>query len=207
MASNEHSSLADSQLHNPKGFSTASNNSHLTKNNSGVLTWADSKKIQLISTGGYANSSAAAGTYFAKQFSADYHNYNIEVVEDDSDDGTVSLGMKWGAMYSEFVCPSAGSISSWKIMHSGSSGITWDLQLWKVSVTDNSNTDTNLTQLGSTVTCVNTGNTTVQIEDMSVTGTLTFAENDVLVVTVRKQTAGSSKSIWWNGTLELVFDY
>ena len=207
MASNEHSSLADSQLHNPKGFSTASNNSHLTKNNSGELTWASSQRSSFFSTGGYSNSNAAAGTYFAKQFSADYHNYNIEVVEDDSDDGTVSLGMKWGAMYSEFVCPTSGTISSWKIMHSGTTGITWDLQLWKVSVTDNSNTDTNLTQLGSTVTCVNTGNTTVQIEDMSVSGTLTVAENDVIVVTVRKQTDGSNKSIWWNGTLEIVWDY
>ena len=92
-------------------------------------------------------------------------------------------------------------------MHSCTTGITWDLQLWKVSVTDNSNTDTNLTQLGSTVTCVNTGNTTVQIEDMSVSGTLTVAENDVIVVTVRKQTDGSNKSIWWNGTLEIVWDY
>ena len=105
MASNEHSSLAEAQLHNPKGFSTANNNTHLTKNNSGELAWVSSQRSSFFSTGGYSNSNAAAGTYFAKQFSADYHNYNIEVVEDDSDDGTVSLGMKWGAMYSEFVCP------------------------------------------------------------------------------------------------------
>ena len=42
---------------------------------------------------------------------------------------------------------------------------------------------------------------------MSVSGTLTVAENDVIVVTVRKQTDGSNKSIWWNGTLEIVWDY
>lgn len=207
MASNEHSSLADSQLHNPKGFSTASNNTHLTKNNSGELTWATNKTTQYISTGGYSNSDAAAGTYLAKQFSADYHNFNITVVEDDADDGTVSLDMKWASMYSEFVCPTSGTIASWKIMHSGTSGITWDLQLWKVSVTDNSSSDTNLTQLGSTISCVNTGNTTAQIEDMSVTGTLTVAENDVIVITARKQTDGSNKTIWWNGTLEIVWDY
>ena len=37
--------------------------------------------------------------------------------------------------------------------------------------------------------------------------TLTVAANDVIVITARKQTSGSSKSIWWNGTLEIVWDY
>ena len=41
MASNEHSSLDNSQLHVPKDFSTASANTVLTKNGSNALTWAD----------------------------------------------------------------------------------------------------------------------------------------------------------------------
>ena len=53
MASNEHSTLAEAQLHNPKGFSTASNNSYLTKNSSGSLTWQNNRTTSLISVGGY----------------------------------------------------------------------------------------------------------------------------------------------------------
>ncbi len=40
MASNLHKDLSDSQLHYPKGFSTASNSTQLTKNASGNLEWA-----------------------------------------------------------------------------------------------------------------------------------------------------------------------
>lgn len=41
MASNEHSSLDNSQLHVPKDFSTAASNTVLTKDGSDALTWAD----------------------------------------------------------------------------------------------------------------------------------------------------------------------
>ena len=37
MASNEHSSLANDQLHVPKDFSSAANNTVLTKNSAGSL--------------------------------------------------------------------------------------------------------------------------------------------------------------------------
>ena len=43
MASNEHSSLDNSQLHVPKDFSSAANNTVLTKNNSGSLEWQDDR--------------------------------------------------------------------------------------------------------------------------------------------------------------------
>tara|TARA_B100001250_G_C19745990_1_gene765337 strand:- start:220 stop:978 length:759 start_codon:yes stop_codon:yes gene_type:complete len=40
MASNIHKDLDDSQIHNPKGFQGANNNTKLTKDVSGNLTWA-----------------------------------------------------------------------------------------------------------------------------------------------------------------------
>ena len=39
MASNEHKNLSDSNLHVPKGFASASNNTVLTKNGSGSVEW------------------------------------------------------------------------------------------------------------------------------------------------------------------------
>ena len=73
MANNLHSSLDDSQLHVPKGFTDAANNTYLTKNSGGSLVWAGNKTRHYISTGGYHNGSGSAGTYYAKNFSADYN--------------------------------------------------------------------------------------------------------------------------------------
>tara|TARA_Y100001937_G_C7124312_1_gene334156 strand:+ start:1074 stop:1706 length:633 start_codon:yes stop_codon:yes gene_type:complete len=208
MASNEHSSLEESQLHNPKGFSTASNNTVLSKNSSGALTWSSRTSIKCITIGGYHSSSGSVGDYYAKQFSADFHNFNQNVDPQDATNGTINSGRKWAHMYSEFVCPTSGSIVSWKIMHGGTASADWDLELYKLSITDATGTNADLTQLGSTCHCTNnaSGSAFVEIVDMSVSGTLTFAANDVIICLVRKQTAGS-KNIFWNSTLEIILDY
>ena len=207
MASNEHSTLDDSQLHVPKGFSTAANNTVLTKNSSGSLQWSNNRSSTLISTGGYHSTSGAVGNQYAKQFSADYHNFNTQVDALDATNGSQNEGMKWAHMYSEFVCHSSGTVAGWRVMHGGSASADWDLKLFKLSVTTNTGANVDLTQLGTTLDLTNhaSGSKFVTIVDMTLSGTLTFAENDVLVQVITKQTAGS-KNIWWNGTLELTFD-
>jgi len=207
MASNEHSTLDDSQLHVPKGFSGAANNTVLTKNSSGSLQWSNNRSSTLITTGGYHSSSGAVGNQYAKQFSADYHNFNTQVDVLDATNGTQNEGMKWAHMYSEFVCHSSGTVAGWKVMYGGTASAEWDLQLYKLSVTSGTGADVDLTQLGTTLDLTNhaSGSKFVNIVDMTMSGTLTFAANDVLVVVLVKQTA-STKTIWWNGTLELTFD-
>tara|TARA_R100001015_G_C4632372_1_gene195845 strand:+ start:1054 stop:1680 length:627 start_codon:yes stop_codon:yes gene_type:complete len=207
MASNEHSTLAESQLHNPKGFSTASNNSYLTKNSAGSLSWADNRTYTYLSIGGYHSSSGSVGTYYAKQFSADYHNWNQTVDPQDATNASVNSGRKWASMYSELVCPVGGSITNWKIMHSGTASADWDLELYKLSITDGVGTNADLTQLGQTCDCTNnaSGSKYVEIVDMSVSGTLTVEANDIIICLVRKQTAGT-KNIYWNSTLTIVWD-
>ena len=142
MASNEHSTLAESQLHNPKGFSTASNNSYLTLtfSNYTKTTWtwngnSYDRTYTYLSIGGYHSSSGSVGTYYAKQFSADYHNWNQTVDPQDATNASVNSGRKWASMYSELVCPVGGSITNWKIMHSGTASADWDLELYKLSIT------------------------------------------------------------------------
>jgi|TARA_R100000479_G_scaffold174785_1_gene123941 hypothetical protein len=207
MASNEHSTLDDSQLHVPKGFSTAANNTVLTKNSSGSLQWSNNRSSTLISTGGYHSTSGAVGNQYAKQFSADYHNFNTQVDALDATNGSQNEGMKWAHMYSEFVCHASGTVAGWRVMHGGSASADWDLKLFKLSVTTNTGANVDLTQLGTTLDLTNhaSGSKFVTIVDMTLSGTLTFAENDVLIQVITKQTAGS-KNIWWNGTLELTFD-
>ncbi len=209
MASNEHSTLDDSQLHVPKGFSGAANNTVLTKNSSGSLQWSNNRSSTLITTGGYHSSTGAADNQYAKQFSADYHNYNIQVDVLDATNGTQNDGMKWGHMFSEFVCHASGTVAGWKVMYGGSASAEWDLKLYKLSVTSGTGANVDLTQLGTTMSLTNNsgGNKFVTIADMTMSGTLTFAANDVLVVIlVKKTNSASSKTIWWNGTLELTFD-
>ena len=208
MASNAHSTLAEAQLHNPKGFSTASNNSYLTKNSSGSLTWQNNRTTSLISVGGYHSSSGSVGDYYAKQFSADYHNFNTSVDPADATNGSVNSGRKWASMYSEFVCPTSGTIGGWKIRFRGTASADWDLELYKLSITDGVGTNADLTKLGQTCDCTNhaSGSKYVKIVDMTVSGTLTVAANDIIVCLIRKQTAGS-KNIYWNSTLTMVWDY
>ncbi len=208
MASNLHSTLEEAQLHNPKGFSTASNNTHPIKNSSGNLEWQTNNTRHLITTGGYHSSSGAVDNQYAKQFSADYHNFNIAVDVLDATNGTENEGMKWGHMFSEYVCHTSGSISSWKVMYGGSASAEWELKLYKLSVTSGTGANVDLTQLGTTLSLTNNsgGNKYVTIADMAEGGTLTFAANDVLVIVLVKKTA-SSKTIWWNGTLEIALDY
>jgi hypothetical protein len=206
MASNEHSSLANDQLHVPKDFSTAANNTALVKNSSGALQWRSREK-QIITTGGYHTSSGAVDNQYAKQFSADYHNYNQQVDVLDATNGTENEGMKWAHMFSEYVCPASGTVAGWKVMYGGTASAQWEMKLYKLSVTSGTGANVDLTQLGTTMSLTNDsgGNKFVTIGEMGVSGTLTFEENDVLVVILVKKTA-SSKTIWWNGTLELLFD-
>jgi hypothetical protein len=208
MASNLHSTLEEAQLHNPKGFSTASNNTHIIKNSSGNLEWQTNNTRHLISTGGYHSSSGSVGAYYAKQFPADYHNFNVVVDPADATNGTENEGRKWAHVYSEFVCHTSGSISSWKVMYGGTASADWDLELYKLSITNDESSNADLTLLGTKLDLTNgaAGTKDSMIADMSYEGTVTFAANDVLIVLIRKQTAGS-KTIWWNGTLEVAFDY
>ena len=208
MASNLHSSLDDSQLHNPKGFADAANNTYLTKNSGGSLVWAGNKTRHYISTGGYHSGSGSVGTCYAKQFSADYHNINVEVDPEDATNNSVNVGMKWAHMHSEFICCNSGTITKWVCMHGGSASADWDLELYKLSVTSGTGANVNPVKLGETLNLTNhsSGNKFVTKVEMGLTGTLTFADGDVLIQVLKKQTAGT-KTIWWNGTLELTFDY
>ena len=207
MPSNLHSTLEEAQLHSPKGFSTASNNTHPIKDSSGNLAWATNKTTSLISTGGYHTSSGSVGNYYAKAFSADYHNFNTQVDPLDATNNSQNEGRKWGHMFSEFICPRAGTIVSWKVFYGGTASADWDIELYKLAITDDEDANADLTLLGTKMDLTNSadGNKAVNIADMTVSGTLTVAANDVIIVLLRKQTA-SSKTIWWNGTLEVVWD-
>ena len=93
-------------------------------------------------------------------------------------------------------------------MHGGSASADLDLELYKLFVTSGTGANVNPVKLGETLNLTNhsSGNLFTTKVEMGLTGTLTFSDGDVLIQVLRKQTAGT-KSIWWNGTLELTFDY
>jgi hypothetical protein len=56
MATNEHKNLSNSNIHNPKDFSTATNSTVLTKDSSGALVWASQGTLNtnIITLRGFA---------------------------------------------------------------------------------------------------------------------------------------------------------
>jgi len=48
---NIHKNIPDSQLHNPKGFDSANNNTKITKDSTGGLAWAFDLTTKVITTG------------------------------------------------------------------------------------------------------------------------------------------------------------
>jgi hypothetical protein len=57
MASNEHAFLSETNLHNPKGLSTAVNNTVCSKDNSGALAWTamSTLKMDTLTFAGYSS--------------------------------------------------------------------------------------------------------------------------------------------------------
>ena len=47
MAANEHKNLSNSNLHDPKDFSVASNDTILSKDDTGLLSWVDKNIIKV----------------------------------------------------------------------------------------------------------------------------------------------------------------
>ena len=213
-----------------EAFESANNNSIPVKGNTGgdeyfrpqndkiVATRSDGQFEALdkfsvgshhISVSGYCNKAAAG--HYAKQFSGDYHNYNIAVAPNDATDTSDTEKGKWYHMYSEIQMPRAGTITKCRFYYGGTSSINWKLLLYKApNFADGGsvNTDIDLTLLGNELALNDlVGTTTAKAKTYDLTtGTTTFAEGDVIVLVVKKDdTDSGNKSLWFNGVLEYNF--
>ena len=94
--SNLHKNLVDAQIHVPKGFSTAANDTKLTKNSTGILEWAAGSGggVSSIVAGTGITISPVTGlgdvTINSSATSNNYVSRNIQCY------GSITAGVEWG---------------------------------------------------------------------------------------------------------------
>ncbi len=200
MASNEHNSLPNDQLHNPKDFSTASNNTVLTKNGSGNISWQDDRlrTMQHIRVAGFL-SGVTSTSEFAPVYAGGTTHQFTTVTTDPTADAQDAVAQ------AQLYCTRAGFVNAFNGVLAATSGKTINLKVYKGTPADASSAAINLTQLGSTATEVGGGNTNVDVFAAGSLGSsATFAAGDVIIVTI---SAGNTDSTTcrFNGTLEIVY--
>ena len=199
MASNEHSSLDNDQLHVPKDFSSASANTVLTKNVSNALTWADDnlRRMQHIRVAGFFQKNSTSE--FAPTFAGgSTHIYDTAVTDSTAD-------AQDAVAQAQLYATRAGYVNAFQGVIACTSGKTINLKVYKGTPADASAAPINLTQLGATATETGGGNTNVDIFAAGSMGSsASFAAGDIIIVTI---SAGNTDATVarFNGTLEIVY--
>ena len=157
MASNEHSSLDNSQLHVPKDFSSAANNTVLTKNNSGSLEWQDDRlrTTHFVRVAGFLSKSTT-DEYAPTYAGSTTHTFDT-VVTNPTADGQDAVAQ------SVLYCLRNGYISAFSGVMAINSPRSVEIRLYKGTPTDESSSGFALTQLGDTITETGEGNTTPNV--------------------------------------------
>ena len=199
MASNEHSSLENAQLHVPKDFSTASANTVLTKNGSNALTWADDnlRRTHFVRVNGFFSQSNTSE--YAPTFSGNSTHIWDTVVTDATADAQDAVAQ------AQLYCLRDGYINAFGGVVAATSGKTVNFKIYKGTPVDESSAGIDLTQLGSTASEVGGGNTTTDVFSASGLGsTQTFSAGDIIIVTISAG-AAESTTARFNSTIEVVY--
>ena len=199
MASNEHSSLENAQLHVPKDFSTASANTVLTKNGSNALTWADDnlRRTHFVRVNGFFSQSNTSE--YAPTFSGNSTHIWDTVVTDSTADAQDAVAQ------AQLYCLRDGYINAFGGVVAATSGKTVNFKIYKGTPVDESSAGIDLTQLGSTASEVGGGNTTTDVFSASGLGsTQTFSAGDIIIVTISAG-AAESTTARFNSTIEVVY--
>ena len=199
MASNEHSSLDNSQLHVPKDFSTASANTVLTKNGSNALTWADDnlRRTHFVRVNGFFSQSTT--DEYAPTYSGNSTHVWDTIVTDATADAQDAVAQ------AQLYCLRDGYINAFGGVIAATSGKTLNFKIYKGTPVDESSAGIDLTQLGSTASEVGGGNTTTDVFSAGGLGsTQTFSAGDIIIVTISAG-AAEATTARFNATMEVVY--
>ena len=182
MASNEHSSLYNSQLHVPKDFSLASANTVLTKDGSNALSWADDnlRRTHFVRVGGTLSAVTSTDDFAPTFAGGSTHLFNTSVTDPTAD-------AQDAVAQAQLYCTRAGFVNTFAGVVAATNGKNVSFKLFKGTPSDNSSTGIDLTQLGATLG-----------------SSATFAAGDVLIVTIAAGDT-SSTTARFNGTIEVVY--
>ena len=203
MASNEHSNLSNANLHVPLDFSTASNNTILTKDSSGNLIWENKKSIKVANVEFLGTSAFGSLNYFMYR---DVGN-NIEgKLSNDYGAATAgTLTSQQALRYGRYVAFDDCNLTRFTGIVSNTSPDDCYLALWRVTPVDNSSGALTITVLKE-VTITGTGNTTPRLFDVDMTAEAnnTITRGDIIIPVVRN--VDTSSTIFFNSTLGLSYD-
>jgi hypothetical protein len=200
MASNEHSSLDNAQLHVPKDFSTAANNTVLTKDENGSISWEDDRlrTTHFVRVAGFLSKSTT-DEYAPTYAGSTTHVFDTVVTTTTTADGQDAVAQ--AVLY----CIRDGYVNDFGGYIAINSTKSVEIRIYKGTPTDESSSGFALTQLGNTVTETGEGGTTPNaFSATSLSSSSSFSAGDVLIVTL-KPTAASATTARFNSTIEVVY--
>ena len=200
MASNEHSSLDNAQLHVPKDFSTAANNTVLTKDGNGSISWEDDRlrTTHFVRVAGFLSKSTT-DEYAPTYAGSTTHVFDTVITTTTTADGQDAVAQ--AVLY----CIRDGYVNDFGGYIAINSTKSVEIRIYKGTPTDESSAGFDLTQLGDTVTETGEGGTTPNaFSATSLSSSSSFSAGDVLIVTL-KPTAASATTARFNSTIEVVY--
>ena len=203
MAANEHKNLSNSNLHDPKDFSIATNDTLLSKDDAGNLIWAEKKLIKTDNVVFMGVSTFSSTNYFL------YRSVDNTVPE--------RLSINYGSITPTTLTPQQAIRYGRYVSHDDCNLLRFTgvitnttpddcfLALWRVSPVDDSSVALPITVLKE-VTVTGKGNNTIRTFDVDMTSELnnTLTRGDIIVPVVRN--IDSSSSMFFSSTLSMSYN-
>ena len=203
MAANEHSNLSNANLHVPLDFSTASNDTILTKDSSGALVWEDKKSIKVANVEFLGTSTFGSTNYFMYRDVGNNQERRLSIDYGASTAGTITP--QQALRYGRYVAFDDCNLTRFTGIVSNTTSDVCNLTLWRVSPVDNSSGALTITVLKE-VTISGAGNVTPRLFDidMTVEANNTMTKGDIIIPVVKND--DSSAEMFFNSTLGLSYD-
>tara|TARA_R110000824_G_scaffold36113_2_gene112524 strand:- start:2103 stop:2717 length:615 start_codon:yes stop_codon:yes gene_type:complete len=203
MAANEHKNLSNSNLHDPKDFSIATNDTLLSKDDAGNLIWAEKKLIKTDNVVFMGVSTFSSTNYFLYRDKAHSSSERMQV-----DYGSITpttLTPQQALRYGRYVSHDDCNLLRFTGVITNTNPDDCFLALWRVSPVDDSSAALTITVLKE-VTVSGKGNLTVRTFDVDMTSELnnTLTRGDIIVPVVRN--IDSSSSMFFSSTLSMSYN-
>ena len=214
MASNEHKSLSNVNLHDPKDFSIASNDTLLSKDVTGNLAWVAKSNIKttVLSMRGFAEGSTIDTNYWYPVDMAD--TKSPFEFDEDYGSGTISasndISVKKAIRSAAYCAPQACSLNQVYGWMNGSVTETVTLALLKLTPSANDDTPfeigggTNTMTLLDEITVSTYGaNTKVGLINETAFTVATISQGDLIMPMIKS--AGGASDIYFNLSIEFKY--
>ena len=203
MAANEHKNLSNSNLHDPKDFSIATNDTLLSKDDAGNLIWVEKKLIKTDNVVFMGVSSFGRTNYYLYK---DMSNTTSERLSIDYGSLTpTTLTPLQAIRYGRYVSHDDCNLLRFTGVITNTTPDDCFLALWRVSPVDDSSVALPITVLKE-VTVTGKGNNSIRTFDIDMTSEVnnTLSRGDIIVPVVRN--IDTSASMFFSSTLSMSYN-